>query len=191
MLANGRIGAFTSAYRSLQSSPLASLQFCRVAERFARSATLFLFYRQKRKEKFKMLKKTITYTDYNDVERTETFWFNLSQAELMEMELGTVGGMREMVNRIVAAQDLPSITKVFKDLILKSYGEKSPDGKRFIKSPELSEAFSQTEAYTELFMELATDADAASDFMNGIVPKKLAEQMKEQQAQNTQLSVVD
>lgn len=138
-----------------------------------------------------MLKKTITYTDYNDVERTETFWFNLSQAELMEMELGTVGGMREMVNRIVAAQDLPSITKVFKDLILKSYGEKSPDGKRFIKSPELSEAFSQTEAYTELFMELATDADAASDFMNGIVPKKLAEQMKEQQAQNTQLSVVD
>jgi hypothetical protein len=79
-----------------------------------------------------------------------------------------------MISRIVAAQDAPAIIKIFKDLILKAYGEKSLDGKRFIKSPELSDAFSQTEAYSQLFMELATDADAAANFVNGIVPKQPA-----------------
>ncbi len=117
-----------------------------------------------------MLKKTITYKDYNDNERTEDFYFNLSQAELMEMELSTSGGLAEMVQRVVAAQDAPAIIKIFKDLVLKAYGEKSPDGKRFIKSEEIALAFSQTEAYSNLFMELATDADAASKFVNGIVP---------------------
>lgn len=118
-----------------------------------------------------MLKKTITYTDFNDVERSEDFYFNLTQAEVMEMEMSTVGGLSEMIQRIIAAQDTPSIIKVFKDLVLKSYGEKSPDGKRFIKTPELAEAFSQTEAYSVLFMELATDADSAAAFVNGIIPK--------------------
>ena len=117
-----------------------------------------------------MLKKTITYVDYNDTERKEDFYFNLSKAEIMEMEMGTTGGMVEMINRIVAAQDAPAIIDVFKKMILTAYGEKSADGKRFIKSKELSEAFSQTEAYSQLFMELATDADAASKFVNGIVP---------------------
>lgn len=117
-----------------------------------------------------MLKKKITYTDYNGTERTEDFYFNLTKAEIMEMELGTNGGLVEMIQRIVDAQDAPSIIKVFKDVILKSYGEKSPDGKRFIKSKEISDAFSQTEAYSQLFMELATDADAAAEFVNGIVP---------------------
>ena len=88
----------------------------------------------------------------------------------MEMELGTAGGLAEMIQRVVNAQDTPSIVKIFKDLVLKAYGEKSPDGRRFIKSPELSEAFSQTEAYSMLFMELATDADAAAAFIYGIVP---------------------
>ena len=118
-----------------------------------------------------MLKKTITYTDFNNAERSEDFYFNLTQAEVMEMEMSTVGGLSEMIQRIIAAQDTPSIIKVFKDLILKSYGEKSPDGKRFIKTPELAEAFSQTEAYSVLFMELATDADSAAAFVNGIIPK--------------------
>lgn len=118
-----------------------------------------------------MLKKTITYTDFNNVERSEDFYFNLTQAEVMEMEMSTVGGLSEMIQRIIAAQDTPSIIKVFKDLVLKSYGEKSPDGKRFIKTPELAEAFSQTEAYSVLFMELATDADSAAAFVNGIIPK--------------------
>lgn len=117
-----------------------------------------------------MLKKTITYKDYNGGERTEDFYFNLSKAEIMEMEMGTSGGFVEMINRVVAAQDTASIVKIFKDIILKAYGVKSPDGKRFIKSKELSEEFAQTEAYSNLFMELATDADAAAAFINGIVP---------------------
>lgn len=124
-----------------------------------------------------MLKKTITYTDYNGVERKEDFYFNLSKAEVMEMELSTTGGLAEMIKRIVAAQDQPAIIKVFKDLILKAYGEKSPDGKRFIKSPELSDSFAQTEAYSILFMELATNDDAAAKFINGIVPADMAQQI--------------
>lgn len=123
-----------------------------------------------------MIKKTITYKDYNQVDRTEDFYFNLSKAEVMEMEMSTSGGLAEMITRIVAAQDQPAIIKIFKDLILKAYGEKSPDGKRFIKSDELSIAFSQTEAYSQLFMELATDAEAASAFVNGIVPADMAKQ---------------
>lgn len=121
-----------------------------------------------------MLKKTMTYTDYNGTERTEDFYFNLSKAEIMEMELSTTGGLAEMIQNIVKAQDAPAIIKVFKDLVLKAYGEKSADGKRFIKvGPDgvpLSVAFAETEAYSNLFMELATDADKAAEFVNGIVP---------------------
>lgn len=117
-----------------------------------------------------MLKKTMTYIDYNGTERTEDFYFNLTKAEIMEMEMGTTGGLAEMINKIVAAQDAPAIIKIFKDLVLKAYGEKSADGKRFIKSEEIATAFSQTEAYSQLFMELATDADAAAAFVNGIIP---------------------
>ena len=121
-----------------------------------------------------MLSKNIKYTDYNGVKREEAFLFNLSKAELMEMELGTTGGLAEMIKNIVAAKDMPSIVKIFKELVLKAYGEKSPDGKRFIKVDEkgnpLSIGFSQTEAYSNLFMELATDADAAVKFVRGIIP---------------------
>ena len=119
-----------------------------------------------------MLKKTITYTDYNGVERTEDHYFNLSKAESMEMEMSTSGGLSEMIRKIVAAQDTPAIIKIFKEIILKAYGQKSPDGRQFIKSPELSKAFSETEAYSQLFMELATDANAAAKFVNGIVPNE-------------------
>lgn len=121
-----------------------------------------------------MLSKTIKYTDYNGVEREEKFLFNLSKAELMEMEMGTTGGLGETITKIIAAQDTPSIIKVFKELLLKAYGEKSADGKRFIKTGSdgqpLSTAFSQTEAYSILFMELATDANAAANFIKGIIP---------------------
>ena len=117
-----------------------------------------------------MLKKTITYEDFDGNKRTEDFYFNLSKAEIMEMELGVSGGMTQMLDRIIAEQDSEKIIKTFKEIILKAYGEKSPDGKRFIKSEELSTAFSQTEAFSQLFMELATDADAAAKFVNGIIP---------------------
>lgn len=131
-----------------------------------------------------MLKKTITYTDYNGIARTEDFYFNLTQAEVMEMEMSTAGGLGEMINRIVAAQDAPAIIKIFKDLVLKAYGEKSLDGKRFMKvdadGKPLYVAFSQTEAYSNLFMELATDADAAAKFVNGIVPAEMAKQAEAQ-----------
>lgn len=122
-----------------------------------------------------MLKETIKYTDYNGVERTEDFWFHLSKAELMEWEMGTTGGLTEMIKRIVDAQDAPAIIKIFKELVLKSYGQKSPDGKRFIKSEELATEFSQTEAYSQLFMDLATDANKAAAFVNGIMPSGVAE----------------
>lgn len=118
-----------------------------------------------------MIKLTKTYTDFNDVERTEDFYFHMTKAEVMEMEMSTTGGMAEMIQRIVSAQDIPAIIKVFKDLVLRSYGQKSADGKRFIKSAELTEEFSQTNAYSDIFMELATDADKAAEFVNGIMPK--------------------
>lgn len=117
-----------------------------------------------------MLKKTITYTDYNEITHTETYYFNLSKAECMEMEMSTSGGLTEMINKIIETRDVPAIIKIFKDLILKAYGVKSPDGKRFIKSEELSTAFAQTEAYSVLFMELATNAEEAAAFVNGIMP---------------------
>lgn len=117
-----------------------------------------------------MIKKNITYTDYNGVEYNEDFYFNLTNAEILEMEMSTSGGLVETINKIVAAKDQPAIIKLFKDLILKAYGEKSPDGKRFVKSNEISTAFSQTEAYSNLFMELATNAEAAANFVNGIIP---------------------
>lgn len=120
-----------------------------------------------------MLKKTITYTDYNGVERTEDFYFNFSVAEIMEMELSIEGGMIEYFNKIVAAKDTPTLIRVFKDLVLKAYGEKSDDGKRFVKSKEISDAFAHTEAYSNIFMELSLDADKASEFFNGVMPKNI------------------
>ena len=131
-----------------------------------------------------MLKKIITYTDYNGVERTEPFYFNLSKAELMEMELGVTGGMTEMLDKIIAAKDAPSLMKTFKEMIMKAYGVKSDDGKRLIKSEELSIAFTQTEAYSVLFMELITDDKAAADFVNGIIPNEIQTEVAAQTAHN-------
>lgn len=122
-----------------------------------------------------MLKKLIKYTDYDGRERSENFYFYLNKAELMEMELGVDGGMQQMIQLIIDKQDIPKIMDAFKRIILKAYGEKSPDGRRFIKSKELSEAFSQTEAYSNLYMELVTDANAAAAFINSIVPEEVAQ----------------
>lgn len=126
-----------------------------------------------------MIKKTITYTDYNGVERTENFYFNLSEAEVLEMEMSTEGGMAESIQKVVDAKDAPTIIRVFKDLVLKAYGVKSDDGRRFMKTKpdgsRYADDFKETEAYSQIFMELATDADAAAKFVNGIVPTKLAQ----------------
>lgn len=124
-----------------------------------------------------MLKKTIKYTDYNGVERTEDFYFNLNKAEIMEMQLTTVGGLDAYLKKIISAQDMPTLMRIFKDLVLKSYGIKSDDGRRFIKNEKLREEFEQTEAYSILYMELSTDADAAAAFVNGIIPADVAKQL--------------
>ena len=119
-----------------------------------------------------MLKKVIKYVDYNGVERTEDCYFNLSKAEIMEMEMSVDGGLVEKLNKIVKSKNGPEIMKTFKELILKAYGVKSDDGRRFIKSKKLSEEFEQTEAYSNLFMELL-DANKAAEFVNGIIPSDI------------------
>lgn len=124
-----------------------------------------------------MLTKTIKYTNYDGVEMEEKFYFNISKAELTELQLNTPGGYGAYIERIVAAKDVPTLSQLFKDLILMSYGEKSADGKRFLKrAPDghrLADDFVQTEAYSELYMELVTDDKAAAAFVNGIIPQGL------------------
>lgn len=119
-----------------------------------------------------MLKKTMTYVDYEGNQRTEDHYFNLTKSECLKMEMSTDGGMEKLIRRLIAAQNMPEIIKIFEDIIFKAYGEKSPDGKRFIKSPELSIAFSQTPAYDELFLTLCTDADEAAKFIKAIIPNE-------------------
>lgn len=138
-----------------------------------------------------MLKKNITYTDYDGNERSEDFYFNLSKAELTEMQLSQNGGLEKLLQKIIAEQDSSRIVTMFKDIIRKSYGEKSLDGKRFIKFRDghsLFEEFEQTEAYSVLFMELATDAEAAAAFINGIIPKDLADQIAAEQKKEEQIA---
>lgn len=118
-----------------------------------------------------MLTKTIKYTDYNGVEREEDFTFNLSKADILEMELSTEGGLDQKLRRIAQRMQGPEIMSEFKKIIMKSYCVKSDDGRRLIKSDKLSEEFTQTEAYSELLMELISDPDKAADFMKAIVPK--------------------
>jgi hypothetical protein len=120
-----------------------------------------------------MLKKTISFEDFNGHQVTEDYYFHLSKAELIEMEVSQKGGLSEMMQRIVTSEDGAQIIAMFKKIVLTAYGIKSEDGRRFIKSPELRDSFEQTEAYSTLFMELATDGKAAGDFVNGIVPADL------------------
>lgn len=117
-----------------------------------------------------MLKKVIKYTDFNGVEREEAFYFNLNEAEMMELEMGTTGGYAEFIVNVIQTKDQKALIKLFKDFILKAYGEKTPDGKYLMKSDEISAKFACTNAYSVLFMELATNADAATDFINGLAP---------------------
>ena len=129
-----------------------------------------------------MFKKTITYEDYKGNTRTEDFYFNLNKAELVELELSTNGGLTVMMDRIIAAQDNPTLFKIFKDLVSKSYGVLSDDGRKFIKNQEVLDDFMQTEAYSIIFSELATNAEAAAEFFNNVIPQNLAKELAEEEA---------
>lgn len=120
-----------------------------------------------------MYKKVIKYTDYNGVDREETFYFNLNKAELVKWEGSTSGGMKALYDQIIQTEDKEALIGLFETIIQRSYGEKSIDGKRFMKSPEILANFTSTEAYSNLFMELASDDKAATAFMNGIMPADL------------------
>ena len=126
-----------------------------------------------------MVVEKIKYTDFNGVEREEEFMFNLTEAEITEMELTTEGGLSDSIKKIVSAQNTPQIIETFKMLLLKSYGVKSADGRRFVKSEELSKEFTQTNAYSQLFMKLATDDKSAVAFINGIIPESMRERVAE------------
>ena len=132
-----------------------------------------------------MLKETLKFVDFDGNEREEDFYFNLTKAELLQMELSVKGGFHTYVERIIKSQDTTELIRIFKELLDKSYGVKSDDGRRFIKNEEVLSDFKQTEAYSDLFMMLATDADKAARFVNGIFPAALqAEVDREVKKQN-------
>lgn len=126
-----------------------------------------------------MVIKKIKYKDFNGVDREEEFMFNFTEAEITEMELTTDGGLSDSIKKIISAQNTPQIIETFKMLLLKSYGQKSADGRLFVKNKELTEQFTQTNAYSQLFMELATEDKAAIAFINGIIPESMRERVGE------------
>ena len=125
----------------------------------------------------------IEYTDYNGIEREEIFMFNLTEAEIQEMNLSVNGGMAALMVQIANTRDTAQLVRIFKDMILKAYGQKSTDGKRFVKSQELRDAFEQCPAYSELFMKLSTDNIAAAKFLKEILPKKIQNEINMEDAQ--------
>jgi hypothetical protein len=129
-----------------------------------------------------VLKKTITYTDFNGVEQTEEFHFHLSAEKLLELEATLPGGFEKYVEQIMESQDGARILELFKRLIASSIGKVSEDGKQFVQNDKIREAFTQTNAYTALFLELGSSAETAAAFFNGIVPKDLAAQAEKMQA---------
>lgn len=120
-----------------------------------------------------MLKKEIFYTDFDGNDTSDVHYFHLSKTELMELESSHEGGLGAVIVRLVETKDIKALIAEFKNLIMLSYGQKSDDGKKFVKNDEIREEFTQTAAYDALFMELATDSDAAAAFINGIIPKDL------------------
>lgn len=121
-----------------------------------------------------MIVKTVTYTDFNGNERTESFWFHLSRPELTEMLLGIDNNIETYIKTIIKSENYYEIVKIFKKLLLEAYGEKSEDGRRFIKLPEKTKEFSESEAYSVLFTELTTNEEKASEFVNGLISKDTA-----------------
>ena len=128
-----------------------------------------------------MLKREITFEDFNGEKQTEVHYFNLSKSELIELESSFNGGLERNLQAIIEAKDSATLLKEFKTIILMAYGQKSPDGKRFIKNDQLREEFKQTAAYDALFMELATDDKAGAAFIRGVIPADLAEEVRKEQ----------
>lgn len=124
-----------------------------------------------------MIKKTVTYTDYNGTERTETFYFHFTHAEILDMEMSVEGGFAERVQRIIDAKDQTSLLKLIKTFVLDAYGVKSDDGRRFIKSNEVKEAFVECPAYSEIYMELLTDDAVAAEFVNKVIPDDMKDRL--------------
>ena len=118
-----------------------------------------------------MIKKTVTYTDFDGNERTEDFFFHLTQAEVADWELSVEGGLSKMLLEIIKSKDMRKIIPIYKEILIKSYGEKSPDGRRFIKNDEVRDNFTQTQAFSDLYMSLALDAEEGANFVKGIMPK--------------------
>ena len=126
-----------------------------------------------------MLKKTITYTDYDGVERTEDFWFNLSKSELTKLDAELPGGVLGVLRKIIDKKDRKALVDFIETLILRSYGEKTLDGKRFAKTPDMAEEFMQTPAYDELFMSILSDTDSQTSFINGVIPQSMAKDIEQ------------
>lgn len=133
-----------------------------------------------------MLKKSITYTDFNDETKIEDFYFHLGQADLVELQFSKEGGLEEWIKRVTASDDPTKhgadIMREFRRLIAVSVGKKNDDGTRFIKNDSIRDDFLNSPAYDVLFMELITDAGAAAAFVNGLVPKQLQDQVAQVQA---------
>ena len=126
-----------------------------------------------------MLKKTITYTDYDGMERTEDFWFNLSKTELTKLDAELPGGVLGVLRKIIDKKDRKALVDFIETLILRSYGEKTLDGKRFVKTPNMAEEFMQTPAYDELFMSILSDTDSQTSFINGVIPQSMAKEIEQ------------
>ena len=126
-----------------------------------------------------MLKKTITYTDYDGMERTEDFWFNLSKTELTKLDAELPGGVLGVLRKNIDKKDRKALVDFIETLILRSYGEKTLDGKRFVKTPEMAEEFMQTPAYDELFMSILSDTDSQTSFINGVIPQSMAKEIEQ------------
>ncbi len=120
-----------------------------------------------------MLKREINFEDFNGNPSTEVFYFNISKPELIELEVEYDEGFGAMIQGVIDAKDHKTLIKRFKDIVLMAYGQKSVDGKRFIKSEQLREEFAQTAAYSALFMELATDDNAAVIFLKSVLPRDM------------------
>ena len=137
-----------------------------------------------------MYKKTVTYEDYDGIERTETFYFNLSKAELLEMEMARDGGLGNLIEKIINERDARRMINIFKEIMNRSYGVKSDDGKRFVKNPEVLAAFVESPAYSDIYMELITDTEKAIDFVNGIMPYDMSHEELKKEIEKVESNIV-